>query len=528
MKYLLFMSILLAGATINAQNVLNIEGQIYNNSAADWMGVSIPRSEPTQLTFRNNSITSVNVRNYLLEAGDEGVTPNNNHLDSAIITGNKFTWNGQYSPQIITHGLFAGYNINTTIKYNYLENVPYGIIYKSGTDAGVNMTFTSGGCAYNIVKNGKFAVRIKGINGVRVHNNTFYSGDGQGWYLMLITANRDRQVPAPSKGTKVFNNIFYSTIQIPMIKMESGSFDGFECDYNVYWCTAGQPQFKVDDKTLTWTQWRALGYDAHSVVINPEFRDFINFVPSKLNYGKNLGPEWTSGLSVTSGWVAGSSPVTSEQTARWQVGAVLHELPDTIPEVVVVPEFLNSVIEEEAPNTIEVNYHLPLATDSIPETSAFDIKINLVPVDVSSVSVAGSKVFLHLDNPVAYGDIVLLTYSCTSETKLQGVTGGKAACFIGYPVDNNLQNTSYVFPDSTDIHIFPNPASNFINVAVQHEDLNNKILRIIDHSGRLCMELNLETGKRHFQIPLNLTSGIYIIQLILGKVSASRMLLISN
>ena len=121
----------------------------------------------------------------MLQAGDESPLPENNNLDGEVITGNKLIWNGQYSSSIITHGLFAGYNINSTVKYNYLQNVPYGIIFKSGTNTGVNMTFTSGGCAYNIWKNGKFAGRVKGINGVKFYNNTFYSGDGKGWYLVI-------------------------------------------------------------------------------------------------------------------------------------------------------------------------------------------------------------------------------------------------------------------------------------------------------------------------------------------------------
>ena len=167
-------------------NILAIEGTAtINNTTGNWSGVNIPRNTPTIFTFRNNSITSVNTEGYMLQAGDESPLPENNNLDGEVITGNKFLWNGPLSSSIITHGLFAGYNINSKVKYNYLENVPYGIIFKSGTDDGVNMTFTSGGCAYNICKNGKFAGRVKGINGVKFYNNTFYSGDGKGWYLII-------------------------------------------------------------------------------------------------------------------------------------------------------------------------------------------------------------------------------------------------------------------------------------------------------------------------------------------------------
>jgi uncharacterized protein YjdB len=309
-----------------AQTVLTIEGTTTNSTVTgNWAGVNIPRNVPTQFTYRNNSITSVNTQGYLLQAGDESPGNTNNKLDGEVITGNKLVWNGANSPSVITHGLFAGYMINSIIKYNYLDKVPYGIIFKSGTDDGINMTFTSGGCAYNICKNGKFSGRVKGINGVKFINNTFYSGDGGGWYLMLITENMDRDIPAPSIGTKVFNNIFYSTIQIPMIKIESGCLSNFECDYNIYWCSAGEPRFNIDGETITWDEWRAMGYDEHSRILNPNFLNTIDFVPSsRLDYGKNMGSEWQTGLSTTATWVPGSAPSTMNQNGTWQVGARIY------------------------------------------------------------------------------------------------------------------------------------------------------------------------------------------------------------
>jgi uncharacterized protein YjdB len=290
-----------------------------------WSGVVIPRSVPTLLTYKNNSITSVNTYGYMLQAGDEVPGSTNNKLDGEVITGNKFVWNGVNGSTVITHGLFVGYNINSVVRYNYLDKVPYGIIFKSGTDQGVNMTFTTGGCSYNICKNGKFSGRVKGINGVKFINNTFYSGDGKGWYLLLITENMDRNIPSPSIGTKVFNNIFYSTIQIPMIKIESESLKDFECDYNIYWCSAGEPKFNIDGATVSWSQWRARGYDAHSRIMNPNFKNTVDFVPAaRLDYGINLGSEWETGLSATATWVAGSSPSTAIQNGTWQVGARVY------------------------------------------------------------------------------------------------------------------------------------------------------------------------------------------------------------
>jgi membrane carboxypeptidase/penicillin-binding protein len=75
----------------------------------------------------------------------------------------------------------------------------------------------------------------------------------------------------------------------------------------------------------TFAQWQALGYDTHSIVVNPNFNNFTNFVPvSRLNYGINLGTVWQTGLSTTAAWILGNTPTTSDQNGTWQVGARVY------------------------------------------------------------------------------------------------------------------------------------------------------------------------------------------------------------
>jgi len=388
-KALIIIFFIICSYHLFAQITLTIEGTEVNNTVTrNWTGVYIPRSEPTGFTYRYNSVISVNTEGYMLQAGDEAPGPSNNNLDGELILGNKFTWKGVDGATVITHGLFCGYNKNVTVKFNYLNRVPYGILFKSGTDSGVNMTYTSGGCAYNICKNGKFAVRIKGINGVKVFNNTFYNGNGSGWYFILITSNDENLVPAPSTGTKIFNNIFYSTIQIPMIQIDSGCFTDFECDYNVYWCTTGEPIFNIDGEINTWAQWRAHGFDAHSVIIDPEFFDFIDFVPvNRLDYGKNLGTEWQTGLSKYTTWIVGSAPKTSNQDGTWQVGARILSINDEKQSFKIYPnpanEFIN--IRLDNPNLVPdhikiVNLSGKLVYEGIldPDVRDFNIPVHFI------------------------------------------------------------------------------------------------------------------------------------------------------
>ena len=112
-----------------AQVTLLREGIIINNTETEtWYGDNIARSVPTLLTYRNNSITSINKEGYMLVAGDEVVSSSNNKLDGEIITGNKFTWNGTDMASI-THGIFTGYNINVVIKYNYVSKFISQFVY---------------------------------------------------------------------------------------------------------------------------------------------------------------------------------------------------------------------------------------------------------------------------------------------------------------------------------------------------------------------------------------------------------------
>jgi len=330
---------LTANTALFAQTILTIEGTSVNNAeTGTWDGVNIPRSNPTSFTYRNNSITSINSTGYLLQAGDEIQNSQSNNLDGMIITGNKFTWNGTDASSI-THGVFTGYNKNSVVKYNYLDKTPHGILFKSGTDNGFNMTYTSGGAAYNILKNAKLSLRIKGINGIHVYNNTFYNDafSDLSSSIIEIDANNDRPVPAPSLGARIFNNIFYTKYQIPNIRIESWCLKDFESDYNVFYCETGTPVFVISGELKTFAGWQALGYDKHSVVINPDFISTTSFVTaSRLNYGTDLGGEWQTGLSTNATW-SSIYPATSAQNGPWQAGARVFASGSVDPTVKIYP-----------------------------------------------------------------------------------------------------------------------------------------------------------------------------------------------
>lgn len=304
--------------SVSKKKLIKIDGiEITDTLSGNWLGYDVARSLPVYFIFSNNSITSENSSGYMLQAGEESPNSYNNKLDGEIITGNKFVWKGN-DRNSITHALFTGYNLNVIIKYNYLLNTPMGVIRKSN-----GMTNTSGGIAYNIVNNPlKVAVAVKGMNNVNIYNNTFYSERtmSETWRPLVHIYSNDNPA-APSTGAKIFNNIFYTKHQSFNITIENNCLEGFECDYNIYWCEAGSPMFLVGGVEKTFKQWQEMGYDIHSSVLNPHFLNMTSFVPSaRLDYGKDLGNDWKTGLSAGAVWGT-KDPETTDQNGLWQVGA---------------------------------------------------------------------------------------------------------------------------------------------------------------------------------------------------------------
>ena len=435
MRYIFCVLILAFANSVVAQTVLTIEGKTYTNSDASWIGVNIARSVPTLFTFRNNSITSVNTTGYMLQAGDEGVASTNNNLAGEIITGNKFIWKGT-DMKSITHGLFTGQNINALIKYNYLDRVPMGIIRKSAN----NMVNTAGGVAYNIVKSGAVGINIKGMSNVNIYNNTLYTDrtTSETWRgLIYIYTHIDVTPNSVSHGTKIYNNIFYTKYQTYCIHIEDAeSTIGFESDYNIFYCETGSPLFYYCGSVKTFAQWQALGYDTHSRVINPNFKDFINFVPAaRLDYGTDLGSEWAKGLSVNARWGT-TDPETAQQNGKWQVGAVIYKEVATTPAPAPVPVYTGSAINESAPGRLEMTYSLTLA-NIVPAASAFTVKVNNVTRNVSTVAISGTKVLITLASPVVFGDAITVAYTKPSTNPLQTAEGGQAASLTAQNVTNS-------------------------------------------------------------------------------------------
>jgi len=305
-------------------NALVITG--INTNSTDPGHFDVLRLSPTTnvpALFKNNRFTARNSDDHIILFGSEESSSSDHKLDGIAITGNKIVWTGTDLTDG-NEGILTGYSIDAMIKYNFILNCPYGTPTKSS-----GMNYTYGGVAYNVYTSSfKVGTGAKGTSGVRFYNNSFYNTrkPGQGVIgSVYINSNNDWSTPGPaSTNCQIFNNVFYTKHQVPNIYCDQASLAGLQCDYNLYWCEDGEPVFRIAGNTITLTQWKAMGFDQHSLRINPGFTSFATLIPSSpLNFGTNLGSPWQNGLDSQTAW-NGSDPILKAQPAVWQLGAYVR------------------------------------------------------------------------------------------------------------------------------------------------------------------------------------------------------------
>lgn len=107
----------------------------------------------------------------------------------------------------------------------------------------------------------------------------------------------------------------------------------------------------------------------------------------------------------------------------------------------IIPVFLYSVVENNSPSNLEINYDQNLSNIS-PPNEAFTVNINSHKIKILEVSISGSKVVLRLERPIVYGEFVTFDYSKPEINSLQSMLGGQASSLSPQNVTNKLSNES--------------------------------------------------------------------------------------
>lgn len=201
-----------------------------------------------------------------------------------------------------------------------------------------------------------------------------------------------------------------------------------------------------------------------------------------------------------------------------------------------VPVYICSAVTEATPDIIEITYDLSLA-NIIPAVTAFNVQGNSVNRPLNSVSITEGVVKLTLASPIISGEITTVSYTKPATNPLQSISGGQAANISTQPVTNNLITAiPEITPASADIKmtIYPNPVHHILNISfeysstysIQDATTSPNNIRIVDMSGKLVFERRLEPRSTNQLIPINLTSGVFIVLLISNGVTLSSQKLI--
>lgn len=200
------------------------------------------------------------------------------------------------------------------------------------------------------------------------------------------------------------------------------------------------------------------------------------------------------------------------QAASITAQTVTNKVNSVNPANPVNPVYMSSVVENATPSYLEMTYNSDLA-NTIPAVTAFTVHVNGVRRNVSSVVISGNKVRLTFAIIFIFGDKVFVTYNKPMSNWLQTTTG-EAESITSQPVTNNCLQIA--IPNLSDkkhgkVTIYPNPAHDFFNIAIEDATVMSKIIKIFDLSGKIVHSESLEAGIEKVQIPVNLKTGIYIV-----------------
>ena len=115
--------------------------------------------------------------------------------------------------------------------------------------------------------------------------------------------------------------------------------------------------------------------------------------------------------------------------------------------VLAVPAYVSSAVQNAAPSVVAITYSLSLAS-IVPAASAFNVMVNSVSRSITSVAVSATQVQLTLATPVVFGDVVTVSYTKPSTNPLQTTAGGQAGTLTAQTVTNNVVSSSPFYVSS--------------------------------------------------------------------------------
>jgi uncharacterized repeat protein (TIGR02059 family) len=135
--------------------------------------------------------------------------------------------------------------------------------------------------------------------------------------------------------------------------------------------------------------------------------------------------------------------------------------------VIYVPVYQSSVVENASPSVLVITYNSTLA-DITPDVSAYSVSVNSTARSVTAVAISGTTVRLTLASPVAYGDIIAITYTRPAVNPVQTPSGGLAVSGTDQHVTNKVTTVDPVYLSSAIANATPSLLEMTYNLALSN------------------------------------------------------------
>jgi parallel beta-helix repeat protein len=220
------------------------------------------------------------------------------------------------------HGIYISNSSDyPTIRHNQLHNNHGCGLHMNGDismggDGIISHGLVEGNIIYENGLGGGSAINMDGVTDTIVRNNLLYDNHASGISMYQIDGGSGSQnnrvlnntiiMPADGRwainvpdandtNNKVFNNILYNSHSFRgSITIPNSGLAGFESDYNVV-----VDRFSIDegDSTISFSAWKLLGYDQHSITANPA-QLFVNPGAKDFHLGPN-SPAIDNGVALS-------------------------------------------------------------------------------------------------------------------------------------------------------------------------------------------------------------------------------------
>ena len=150
------------------------------------------------------------------------------------------------------------------------------------------------------------------------------------------------------------------------------------------------------------------------------------------------------------------------------------------------------------------------------DNGPFQLSANVLPTNATNKTVTWS--ITSGSDKASISPTGLVTISDTGTVTAKATANDLSEIYGTFviTISDNKNSPSY---ENLSVKVYPNPASDHINIRIDASTFSADFLQIISLSGTILLQEKLDHDLKEFTIPFNLKQGLYIVQIRSGKMT---------